>query len=131
MVSIYNTATVCPYEEQNCSATSKNRLTLDPDISERMATSRNFDELKYLWIQWRNESGKQMRSDYKEYVALINEVAKGNGYSNGADYWKSEFEDPMFEQNIDNLWSEVKPLYDALHTYMKYKLIGIYGKYAT
>lgn len=127
MTTIYNSATVCPYEEQNCNATSTNRLTLDPDISDRMAKSRNFDELKYLWIQWRKASGKLMRRNYKDYVTLMNEVAIGNGYPTAADYWKSDFEDPMFEQNIDKLWSEVKPLYDTLHTYMKYKLIEIYG----
>lgn len=128
MSSVYNTATVCPFDEQNCSKNSKNRLTLDPDLDQRMAESRNFDELKYYWEQWRNESGKLMRTDYENYVDVMNEMAKGNGYANAGDYWKSSFEDAKFEEKIDALWLKVKPLYEALHSYMRYKLIDIYGK---
>lgn len=129
MSSVYNTATVCPFEDQNCSKNAKNRLTLDPDIQKHMAQSRNFDELKYYWSQWRSASGKLMRKDYENYVDVMNEMGKGNGFANAADFWKSSFEDSKFEEKIDALWSKVKPLYDALHSYMRYKLIDIYGKF--
>lgn len=127
MSSVYNTATVCPFEEQNCSETSKNRLTLDPHITDKLASSRNFDELKYLWIKWRDASGKKMRSDYKIYVDLMNKVAVGNEHTDASAYWKDDFEDPNFEATVDALWLQVKPLYDQLHTYMRYKLMEIYG----
>lgn len=39
MSSIYNKATVCPYKNPNCQ--ENERLTLDPDISKRMAVSRD------------------------------------------------------------------------------------------
>lgn len=128
MSSVYNSATVCPFEEQNCSKNAKNRLTLNPDLEKVLAESRNFDELKYYWAKWRDASGKLMRTDYEKYVDLMNEIGKENGFKNAADYWKSSFEDSKFEEKIDALWSKVKPLYDALHSYMRYKLIDIYGE---
>lgn len=127
MTAIYNTATVCPFEEQNCAENAKNRLTLDPEIAERFAKSRNFHELQYLWAEWHEHSGKLMRNDYEVYVNLMNKMATGNNFSNAADYWKDDFEVDNFEEIIDNLWQTVKPLYDDLHTYMRYKLISIYG----
>lgn len=129
MSSIYNKATVCPFEEQDCSETSKNRLTLDPHITQRFAVSRNYDELKYLWMKWRDESGKLMRSNYQDYVGLMNKVAEKNGHSNAGEFWKNEFEDPNFESIVDDIWLKVEPLYDELHTYMRYKLIEIYGNF--
>lgn len=130
MSATYNKATICPYDRKDCGDSDKDRLSLDPEITDRMAKSRDFEELKYLWTAWHDASGKHMRNDYVEYVKLINEIAVGNGYRDGAEYWKSNFEDPNFEENIDNLWLQIKPLYEALHTYMRYKLIAIYGKSA-
>lgn len=127
MTSIYNQATVCPFEEQNCSETSENRLTLDPHITKRFAESRNFDELKYLWVKWRDASGKRMRSKYQDYVDLMNEMANKNGHPDASVMWKDVFEAPNFESIVDDLWIKVKPLYDELHTYMRYKLMEIYG----
>lgn len=129
MTEIYNSATVCPFEEQNCAENAKNRLTLDPEITERFAKSKNFHELQYLWTEWHKMSGKLMRNDYEVYVNLMNKMAIGNGFANAAEYWKDDFEVDNFEEIIDNLWQKVKPLYDDLHTYMRYKLISIYGNF--
>lgn len=127
MTNVYNTAKVCPYEQQNCNKTTEG-LTLDPDISDRFAKSRNFHELEYLWTEWHQNSGSPIRENYINYVRLMNKIAGLNGYENAADAWKSVYEDEDFAKNIDRLWSEVEPLYDVLHTYMKYKLFDIYGK---
>lgn len=129
MSSVYNAATVCPFKEPECGKKAKNRLTLDPDIEKVMAESEDFDELEYYWLNWRDESGKLMRKDYEKYVDAMNKIAKGNGFKNAAELWISSFEDPKFEKKVDDLWSKVKPLYDELHTYMRNKLIQIYGKF--
>lgn len=128
MTSIYNAATVCPYTNQTCADDDPNRLTLDPHISERFAVSRDYDELKYLFVKWHDATGRKMRSSYLDYVNLMNEVGRGNGFKNAAEYWQDEFEDPQFEEHVDALWLKVKPLYEELHTYMRYKLLAIYGK---
>jgi peptidyl-dipeptidase A len=44
-----------------------------------MTKSENYDELKWAWEQWRENSGKKMRGEYKKYVELINEAAALNG----------------------------------------------------
>lgn len=129
MTTIYNSATVCPYKNQNCADNDPNRLSLDPEISERFAKSRDFDELKYLWKAWRDESGRKMKPSYQDYVTITNEVGVGNGFKDAAEWWQNDFEDPKFEEHIDELWLKVKPLYDELHTYMRLKLLSIYGKY--
>lgn len=52
---------------------------MDPEISAIMTKSENYDELKWAWEQWRENSGKKMRSEYKNYVDLVNKAAKLNG----------------------------------------------------
>ncbi|XP_031624027.1 angiotensin-converting enzyme-like isoform X2 [Contarinia nasturtii] len=125
MSNVYNSATVCPYNKQNCDTTE--RLTLDPDIQTRLGKSRDVDELKYLWVQWRDATGRKIRDKYEDYVELMNKVGTGNGFKDAAEYWKNEFEDPQFEEHLDDLWKQVEPLYLELHTYMRYKLWTIYG----
>lgn len=128
MSTVYNKATICPYDDQHCSETAHNRLELNPGITKRFAKSRDIEELKYLWYQWHEHSGKLMRENYKVYVDLMNKVAVGNNFTDAAAYWKDAFEDANFEENVDKLWDDVKPFYDELYTYMRYKLIEIYGK---
>lgn len=128
MSSVFNKATICPYGKPNCAPNSPERLALDPDITKRFAESRDYNELEYLWLQWHEQSGKLMRNDYREYVRLMNKIGTLNGFKNASAYWQDDFEDPQFEQHVDELWNTVKPLYDDLYTYMRYKLIEIYGK---
>lgn len=41
--------------------------------------------------------------------------------------WRSRYEDKDLITKVDALWNEVEPLYSALHTYVRRKLIGFYG----
>lgn len=75
-----------------------------------MATSTNYDELQYLWQQWYDHSGKQMRNDYKFYVPLMNEAAHLNGFSDASKMWQSAYEDTSFVENMNNLWLEIQPI---------------------
>ena len=58
---------------------------LDPDLTNIMASSRDYNELRAAWKGWRDVSGKQMRNDYNRYVELNNEVANLN--SKKYDLW--------------------------------------------
>ena len=49
------------------------------DITDIIATSTDFDELTYVWSEWRKVASKPMRDDYKEYVRLENKAAEANG----------------------------------------------------
>lgn len=70
-----------------------------------------------------------MRNLYRDYVDLMNEAAVLNDFKDASEYWKDDFEDPELEEHVDALWHEVEPLYNELHTYMRYKLLAIYGNY--
>lgn len=70
----YNTAKICPFNKQVCNLATEG-LTLDPELSDLFATSENYDELKWAWEQWRNNSGRLMRTEYAKYVTLVNHAA--------------------------------------------------------
>ncbi len=44
-----------------------------------MATSTDYNELEYVWTQWREVAGKPIRQQYIEFVALNNKAADLNG----------------------------------------------------
>uniref|UniRef100_A0A1L8DQS2 Angiotensin-converting enzyme n=1 Tax=Nyssomyia neivai TaxID=330878 RepID=A0A1L8DQS2_9DIPT len=128
MENTYSDAKICPFTNRECNVeTDSGALTLDPEISEVMAKSTNYDELEYVWKEWREKSGKLMRDDFRTYIDLSNRAARENGFSDYGDMWRFDYEDPNFIQNMENLWNQVEPLYSSLHTYVRHKLIGIYG----
>ena len=43
-----------------------------------MRTSRDPDELKHVWVEWRKVSGEECRGMFEDYVALSNEAATLN-----------------------------------------------------
>lgn len=43
-----------------------------------MAKSRNWDELQYVWTEWRRRSGMRIKDLYQQLVTLNNEAAKLN-----------------------------------------------------
>jgi peptidyl-dipeptidase A len=79
METVYNSAKICPFTNQDCDVTKDEAWTLDPEIVNIMATSTNYEELEYVWKAWRDASGKNMREDYKAYVDIVNAAAKLNG----------------------------------------------------
>lgn len=99
------------------------------DIEERMGTSRNPDELKEMWISWNDAVGKPMKDDYAKLVTLANQGAQELGFSDLGAQWRSNYDmtPEQFAAQTDKLWLEVKPLYDALHTYVRGKLNAKYG----
>lgn len=44
-----------------------------------LATSSNYDELAYVWREWRDVASKPMRDDYEMYIELSNKAARANG----------------------------------------------------
>lgn len=58
---------------------SENNIELRfADISQIMAKSRNWDELQYVWTEWRRRSGMRIKDLYQQLVTLNNEAAKLN-----------------------------------------------------
>lgn len=48
-------------------------------------------------------------------------------FSDYGEYWRFSYEDPELVQNVENIWNQVKPLYDELHAYIARKLKQKYG----
>lgn len=117
--SIYATAKVCD-KNSNC-------VTLDPELSNMLKESRNYDELLWAWKGWHDQTGPKMRQIYARTVELNNKAAKENGYKDLSDRWIEDFEDDEFEVKYDELYFKIKPLYEQLHAYVRRKLKGIYG----
>ncbi|OXA37372.1 Angiotensin-converting enzyme [Folsomia candida] len=62
-----------------------------------------------------------------QYVELKNKLAVHNGYADYGDRLRQKYEDPEFESDVDNLYTEMRPLYLHLHAYVRRKLFDTYG----
>nr|XP_057917210.1 angiotensin-converting enzyme isoform X2 [Doryrhamphus excisus] len=119
METKYSVAKVCKDNGQ-C-------LPLDPDLQKTMAESRDYDELLFAWKGWRDAAGKVLRTDYKRYVELANQAARLNGHSDNGAYWRSLYETPTFEEDLERLWKQLEPLYLNVHAYVRRALYKKYG----
>ncbi|ODM92909.1 Angiotensin-converting enzyme [Orchesella cincta] len=121
MTDIYSTAKICPYKKQSCDLETEG-LDLDPEIQELLFKSHDYDELVYAWTAWRNATGRKLRKMYNRYVDLGNDAAKLNDFDSLKGLWLRDYESPTFQKDCEELLSQVKPLYDELHAYTRYKL---------
>ncbi len=99
------------------------------ELSKTIGESRNYDELLDAWQGWRTIS-PPMRPMYNQFVALANEGASEIGFTSLGELWRSgyDMEPDAFEAEARRLWDDVKPLYEALHCYVRAKLARRYGK---
>ncbi len=97
-------------------------------ISERLKSSRDPKELQELWEGW-HAIAKPIRPKYERFVTLANEGAKEIGFQDLGALWRSGYDMPPaeFAKEMDRLWGQVKPLYDALHCYVRRRLQETYG----
>lgn len=98
------------------------------DMTAKMATSRDYNELLDLWQGWRQIS-KPMRPLYEQQVTLTNEGAQELGYADTGAMWRSKYDMPAddFTTELDRIWGQVKPLYNSLHCHVRAKLGEKYG----
>ncbi|XP_058124051.1 angiotensin-converting enzyme-like [Anopheles coustani] len=113
---------LCHYDNQ-----SRCDISLEPELTEIFANNRNQEELKYYWVQWYNEAGTTARAPFMNYVDLVREAALLNNFTSGAEVWLSEYEDNTIEQQVDEIMNQIRPLYEQLHAYVRYKLGQMYG----
>lgn len=108
--------------------TTDNCLTLT-QMSKIMANSRNADELLNIWQGWR-EISPPMKPLYQQQVALANEGAQQLGFNDLSELWRGGYDMSAanFSTELDRLWGQVQPFYQALHCHVRAKLGEEYGE---
>jgi peptidyl-dipeptidase A len=98
------------------------------DMEKILATSRDPEELKRIWLGWHQVS-PPYRKDYQRFVELGNKGAKEMGFKDMGAMWREKYdmEPDAFAAEMERLWQQVKPLYDSLYTYTRRKLVQKYG----
>ncbi len=98
------------------------------ELSRLMATSRDPQELLEAWTGWRTIS-PPMRDDYQRFAELANKGARELGFADLGAMWRSKYDMPPeeFTAAVDRRWEQVKPLYEALHCYVRSRLNAVYG----
>jgi peptidyl-dipeptidase A len=138
MTGAYGKGQYCPApasplfkEAQKAQAQSKSAapcLHLEA-LSRILAKSRDYAQLVDAWRGW-HATAAPMKEKYARYVELANEGAKEIGFDDVGALWRAGYDmtPAEFEADIERLWSDVKPLYDELHCYVRARLQAKYGK---
>ena len=115
MEGIYGQGTYCPAGADEC---------LDLTAMERLfASVRDTDELLETWTGWREEA-LPIRPLYARFVELANAGARELGFDDLGALWRARYEMPpgALAAELERLWSQVRPLYEALHCHVRAEL---------
>ncbi len=123
--AMYGEGKYCPSSSTNGGEDCKN---LD-ELSDTIATSRNYDALTEAWTGWHGVA-RPMRPKYQRFVELANEGARELGFQDVGVLWRSRYDMPAadFEKEAARLYSQVEPLYKSLHCYARKRLGEKYGR---
>lgn len=119
--AMYGEGKYCPSGPDSC-------RNLD-QLSETLATSRNYDQLEQAWVGW-HDVAKPMRPKYQRFVELANEGAREFGFADLGAMWRSGYDMPPdeFAAEASRLWNQVKPLYNEMQCYARGRLAQRYGE---
>lgn len=97
-------------------------------LEEVIETGATPAERLDAWDDWRTVS-VAMKDDYARMVELANEGARALGYDDVGAMWRSgyDMEPDAFAAELDRLWEQVRPLYEALHCHVRARLSEHYG----
>ena len=97
-------------------------------IEKLMSTSRDPEALKEVWTGW-HSIAPPMRQRYSRFVDLSNQGAREIGFEDTGALWRAGYDmtPGEFSADLERLWSQVRPLYLALHTFVRWKLSEKYG----
>ena len=116
----YGKAKYCPTDGRPCMPLG--------ELEKVLATSHDPKQLLDAWNGWHSQSPAYKKM-YGDYVELSNKGAREMGYADTGALWRSQYDmtPEQFAAEMERLWQQVKPLYDSLHEYARYKLREAYG----
>ncbi|HYK93286.1 MAG TPA: M2 family metallopeptidase [Thermoplasmata archaeon] len=81
-----------------------------------------------VWRGW-HDIGRTMRRPFERYVALANAGAKELDFADTGAMWRSKYDMPAeaFRLEVERLWEQVRPLYQSLHAYVRWRLVDELG----
>lgn len=128
MTSDYGKGKYCPDRLRDDPKVKKKCLAL-PDLEGIMEKSRNYDELLDAWRGW-HAVGRLIKHRFERYVELGDKGSREIGFADLGELWRAGYDmsPAEFEAETDRLWSQVKPLYEELHCFVRARLQEKYGK---
>ncbi|XP_037928131.1 angiotensin-converting enzyme [Teleopsis dalmanni] len=124
MSDIYRNVKLCSFTDpNNCN------LTLVPDVQHILHSSKNIAEIEFYWLEWRKKTGTAAKDDFIQFVELYRKTAKLNGFAKPSDYWFRDLEENSVEafDLLDNIMTQLRPLFEQFHAYIRSELRQIYG----
>ena len=120
MTQIYSQGKVYYLDKQTA---KPQYFELDPDFINIMAKSKDYDKLLFAWRGWRDAVGPKMKPLYEQFVNILNLGAREHGWVDNGYFERSHYElGDDFEPSLNKAWNEIRPLYEELHAYVRYKL---------
>jgi len=85
-------------------------------------------QIAEAWAGW-HATAKPIRKDYQRFIELQNHAAQASGYADMGEMWRAGYDmsPTEFAAETERLWTQVKPLYEALHCQVRSKLNSKYG----
>jgi peptidyl-dipeptidase A len=120
MQAHYGAAKWCRAESQCLNLNEIEKIIDDPSQSPEARAA--------AWKGW-HETARPIRKDYQRFVEIVNKGAKEMGFADAGESWQGGYDMPpaAFPEDIERLWTQVKPLYDQLHCYVRGKLNALHG----
>jgi peptidyl-dipeptidase A len=120
MEANYGAGKWCRTEKDCLNLTEIEKIINDPNQTPEARAA--------AWKGW-HETARPIRKDYERFVEIVNQGAKEMGFADTGEVWRGAYDmkPNEFAQETERLWTQVKPLYDEMHCYVRDKLNAKYG----
>lgn len=122
MEAHYGAAKWCPETGRCLSLQEIEKIINNVDFSYSPA------QIAEAWQGW-HDTARPIRKDYARFVELVNAGAREMNEPDAGAVWRSGYDMPpdAFRDEVERLWSQVEPLYEALHCHVRSRLNERYG----